>query len=617
VAVTLISFSETDDGEYMPNDTSPYRRLLIIDDNEAIHGDFKKTFALGDLGNDLSDLDAEIFGEASKVDSGLSEFLLEFASQGKEGLELLKSSQQRGLCYGAAFVDMRMPPGWDGVETIENLWKIDPDLQVVICTAYSDRSWAEVFDRLGRTDKILVLKKPFDEIEVIQFANSLSEKRRLLEQSKLLISELRNVVQARETELVDAHKDSDVLIDSLSNVLVNVDEQWIVSRWNHVAAGLFGIQPLDAIGKKLQELPIAWTDWSIIETALSNSFVKQTKPFEVKFVDSSGAAKTLETTACPILHEATPNARLILGTDVTLQKSMQSQLDQALRMESVGQLAAGVAHEINTPMQYIGDNVRFVSKSLEKLAPILECLHLLVDPEVSDEQLIELRKTIPETIKPSKVKSSLKEIPEALSDSIEGVVAVSKIVAAMKEFSHPGTDEKSQVCVNHILASTITVAKNEWKYVADVETDFEADLIKIDGLPSELNQAFLNIIVNAAHAIGDRITSKEMLKGLIRISTRSAGNRVLATIQDNGGGIPGHARGKVFEPFFTTKGVGKGTGQGLAIAYRVLVQKHGGKISFNVEEGVGTTFNIELPKDAVEVIAERDLNATESITRIS
>ncbi|MFT5304120.1 MAG: two-component system NtrC family sensor kinase, partial [Mariniblastus sp.] len=195
----------------------------------------------------------------------------------------------------------------------------------------------------------------------------------------------------------------------------------------------------------------------------------------------------------------------------------------------------------------------------------------------------------------SKFKTWLEQIPEALGDSIEGVEAVSKIVAAMKEFSHPGSDQKCHVSMNQVLDSTITVAKNEWKYVADIETDYEEDLNLIDGLRAELNQAFLNIVMNAAHAIGDRVEAGDYSKGKIKLTTRSAEDGIEVSIQDNGGGIPESARDRVFDPFFTTKAVGKGTGQGLSIAYSVIAKQHGGQLRFEVEEGVGTTFLIKIP----------------------
>ena len=341
-----------------------------------------------------------------------------------------------------------------------------------------------------------------------------------------------------------------------------------------------------------------------MQQALNQELPSEEINFELQFKDPSETVRVLDVRVCSILNDTTAQARLIVASDVTLNKALQTQLDQALRLESVGQLAAGVAHEINTPMQYIGDNVRYVSKSIDRLMPTLDCLTVLADPTATDEQLAQVRKTISEVTNARKLKSSLQQIPDALSDSIEGVEAVSKIVAAMKEFSHPGTDEKTHLCINHIIESTITVARNEWKYVAELETDLDESLVAIHALSGELNQAFLNIIVNAAHAISDRVAQGDYAKGKIKITTRPSSGGVEIAIQDNGGGIPQSARERVFEPFFTTKEVGKGTGQGLAIAYAVITQKHQGKIRFEVEEGVGTTFVIQLPYHGEQISEE-------------
>ncbi len=405
-----------------------------------------------------------------------------------------------------------------------------------------------------------------------------------------------------------------LIVSSITSAIIGVDQELVVTRWNGSAEELFDINVELAVGSKLSSLPIAWEEISELESAIKACAVSGQQQLESRFEGKSGESRTVDVTACPIGDGDSRHGYLILMTDVTKNRSLEIQLDQALRLESVGQLAAGVAHEINTPMQYIGDNVRFVSKTLTKLESVLDCLHLLVDPDVSDETLCKKRKTIELTLKPKKVKALLEQIPFALQDSIDGVGSVTKIVAAMKEFSHPGDDQKTQVCLNHILQSTVTVASNEWKYVAEIEMNLEETLPKIEAIPGELNQAFLNIIVNAAHAIGDRIKAKQMVKGVIKIETKTIGERVLVSIQDNGGGIPEAARMKVFEPFFTTKEVGKGTGQGLAIAFTVITKKHEGSITFDVESGIGTTFNIDLPikstDDSLETVTDSSLIET-------
>jgi signal transduction histidine kinase len=191
----------------------------------------------------------------------------------------------------------------------------------------------------------------------------------------------------------------------------------------------------------------------------------------------------------------------------------------------------------------------------------------------------------------------LEEIPKAIEQTVEGVSRVSTLVSAMKEFSHPGTKEKVPLDLNHAIESTITVARNEWKYVADLETDFDPALPQISCQAGEFNQVILNLIVNAAHAITDVIEKGGPAKGVIRIQTRNCADWAEIRIEDSGGGIPEAARSRIFDPFFTTKAIGKGTGQGLAIAHSVVVDKHNGSIQFETEDGKGTTFIIRLPHD--------------------
>ena len=189
----------------------------------------------------------------------------------------------------------------------------------------------------------------------------------------------------------------------------------------------------------------------------------------------------------------------------------------------------------------------------------------------------------------------LEEIPTAIEQSLEGIDRISHIVKAMKEFSHPGEKEKSPTDINSAINTTITVSKNVWKYVADMETDLDPGLPQILCLVNEFNQVILNMISNASHAIGEALGESPIEKGRINITTRYSGKWVEISIGDTGAGIPESARDKIFDPFFTTKGVSKGTGQGLSISYDIIVNKHGGELSFETEVGSGTTFLIKLP----------------------
>ena len=189
----------------------------------------------------------------------------------------------------------------------------------------------------------------------------------------------------------------------------------------------------------------------------------------------------------------------------------------------------------------------------------------------------------------------VEEIPRAIEQSLEGVQRVTEIVGAMRDFSHPGSDQKSLVDLNHAINNTVTVSRNEWKYVAEMELDLDPSLPEVLCIPGEINQVLLNIIVNAAHAITDALEQKNLNKGTISIATHKRDGLVAIHISDTGAGIPKDIQHRIFDPFFTTKDVGKGTGQGLAIAHRVVTEKHGGFLRFETDQNTGTTFIIELP----------------------
>ena len=253
-------------------------------------------------------------------------------------------------------------------------------------------------------------------------------------------------------------------------------------------------------------------------------------------------------------------------------------------MESIGQLAAGVAHEINTPIQYVGDNLRALQQNFDDLTALIGHYRLCLA-----EAPAECRAELKEAEARHDLDYILEDTPKAIRQSIEGTERVSHIVKAMKDFSHIDRAKISVVDINSALRNTLAIAKNEYKYVADTVTDF-AGLPAVECHASDLNQVFLNLIINAAHAIA----AKGDERGLIRIATANLGQQVEVRISDNGTGIPKSIRDQVFDPFFTTKEVGKGTGQGLNIAHQV-VHKLGGRLWFESEENVGTTFFLRIP----------------------
>jgi PAS domain S-box-containing protein len=289
--------------------------------------------------------------------------------------------------------------------------------------------------------------------------------------------------------------------------------------------------------------------------------------------------------------------------DITERKLLQSQLLQSQKLESIGQLAAGIAHEINTPIQYVGDNVQFLKCAFEDLKSLLAKYERLLESAQGNTISSEVIQEVASVIERADAGYLLEEIPRAIDEALEGVTRVSLLVHAMKEFSHPGTTNKTLVDLNHAIESTLTVAGNEWKRVAELETEFDPSLPPVSCLPGEFNQVILNLIVNAAHAIAEVVPKGSNKKGKILIQTRNCPQWIEIRIHDTGAGIPEKVQTRIFDPFFTTKEIGKGTGQGLSIARSVIVDKHGGSIHFETEEGKGTTFIIRLPHDGKALVS--------------
>ncbi len=262
----------------------------------------------------------------------------------------------------------------------------------------------------------------------------------------------------------------------------------------------------------------------------------------------------------------------------------QASLLSAQKLEAIGSLAAGVAHEINTPIQYIGDNTKFVGESIEELLALAAAVGERPD------------------LPPIDLEFMRDELPTAVQDSLDGIEQVARIVRALKAFAHPGSDDFALEDVNELIGVTASVSKSEWKYVAEMDlSGLDPSLPHLPVLSGPLKQVMLNLMVNAAHAIADAGAGQ----GRISVTSGLEGDAAVIRVTDTGSGIPEEIRDRIFEPFFTTKEVGTGTGQGLAIAYEVVVKRHGGSLEVESEVGSGTTFVIRLPasRDAVEAAA--------------
>ena len=318
---------------------------------------------------------------------------------------------------------------------------------------------------------------------------------------------------------------------------------------------------------------------------------------EESVVTADGRERVFLTSTVPMPDdEGRVGGVLSISADITERKKLEMQLVQAQKLESIGQLAAGIAHEINTPTQYVSDNTRFVQQEFHNLLGVIDAYERLLDHTNEGISWSERCAHITEQLEQLDYAFLREEVPRALEQSVEGVERITQIVSAMKEFSHPGRAVKGHADLNKAIESTVTVCTNRWKYVADTDLNLDPRLPSVPCLLSEFNQVILNLIVNAADAIEGRYQGKGR-KGKITITTRPDGDHVLVEVRDDGGGVPESIRAKIFDPFFTTKEVGRGTGQGLAISRDVIVKKHGGSLKCEVEDGVGSTFTIRLPLD--------------------
>ena len=335
---------------------------------------------------------------------------------------------------------------------------------------------------------------------------------------------------------------------------------------------------------------------------------------ELVLDQTTGRVRTFLTSKIPYCdHAGNVIGTVGLGRDITAQRDserkqreLQEQLLQEVRqreqiaielrlaqkLESVGRLAAGVAHEINTPIQFVSDSLYFLRSACEDINTVLELCRNAPAGLASGDSAESILQNITNTMGTIDLEFLQAEIPKAFERTFDGANRVASIVRAMKEFAHPDVDEQSPADINQALQTTLTVATNEYKYVATVNTQF-GELPMVNCNIGELNQVFLNMIVNAAHAIHD--SGKEVGAGVISISTAVAGDTVEITIADNGCGIPQENIDKIYDPFFTTKEIGRGTGQGLAITRSIIIDKHHGDIRVDSKVGVGTQFTLCLP----------------------
>jgi PAS domain S-box-containing protein len=400
-----------------------------------------------------------------------------------------------------------------------------------------------------------------------------------------------------------AKADLAAVVECADAAIISRDLTDMVTSWNRGAERMYGYPPEEMLGRAFDTLIAAE---AVAEyAAAKEKLLRGESITHLEMTHRTRPGKVIHVllSMSPVYDpDGSTVGTACVAWDVTQIKQLEQQLGQAKKLESIGQLAAGIAHEINTPMQFIGDSVYFLRQSFEDLWRLLESYAELGRAVEDSPEFQALTGKVREIEANTDLPYVQENVPRALERTQEGIEHVSSIVSAMKEFAHPGTNQKSDADINKALRNALTVSRNEYKYVAEVEADF-GPLPQVPCHIGELNQVFLNLITNAAHAVGEVVKGTDR-RGTIRIRTGVEGDAVCIRIEDTGGGIPAEIRERVFDPFFTTKAVGKGTGQGLAISRSIIVDKHAGSLTFESDPGRGTTFVIRLPVSAPARSAE-------------
>jgi two-component system, cell cycle sensor histidine kinase and response regulator CckA len=548
------------------------RRILVIDDNEAIHADFRKIIGADDSQTQAVDAAAlDLFDEPLGTVAPSKRFELFSAYQGQEGLEMVDRSLREQNPFAVAFVDVRMPPGWDGIETIQRIWQIDHDLQVVICTAYSDYSRSEIAARLGETDRLLILKKPFDNIEVLQLASALSSKWALLQQSRRSTEDLQQMVSDRTQELRRTNESLRVaeararaILETVAEGIITIDEQGYVGSANAAAEQMFHYLPGELVGQNIERMfPAAYCDefsqqvceddhrpqYAVIEARRSMDGRKKdgiSFPIEVAIRGASACGR----------HFYTGVVR-----DLTEQRYLQRQLVQSQKLEAVGLLAGGIAHEFNNSLQVI---LGFADYAQGGLSP--------------DEDRF-----------------------QDLQQVIDAAARSATLTRQLLAFSRHQLLEPVRVDPREMLAELAQMLRPLIGKDIDLQLIAPVAAGKLLADPAIIKQVLMNLCLNALDAMPNG--------GCLILETRpvelsredcelhqsaTPGEYVMFSVTDTGCGMPPEVKERIFEPFFTTKAIGQGTGLGLSMVYGA-VQQHQGFILVDSEVGIGATFRVYLP----------------------
>jgi len=537
------------------------RRILIVDDNRAIHDDFRKILSPAAANADLDASEAALFEEPTNTRQSV--FEMDSAYQGQEAVLLVQQAVEAGRPYAMAFVDIRMPPGWDGVETTQKMWGIDPEVQIVLCTAYSDYSWDEMFEKLGYRDGLLILKKPFDTVEALQLAQALTEKWWLHQQSQKKMEDLESKVSERTRDLARSLSLLNAIFESTSDGVLAVDLSGRITAFNTKFAANWQFPAGMIVRRDAAEMR-AFAAEQVKDPAMFLQRVKEreTSPETECFdVIEMKDGRTFERYIFPQRIDRQCVGTVIHWRDITARKRAEARLIQSQKLETVGRLAGGIAHEFNSILTAIIGQSELILGDLPAGSPLAK-------------NAMEIGKAAGRaaTLTRQLLAYGRKQIlqPESLD--------LNRIMLDMEGVFH------------HLLGGNVET---------QIVPGPDPHVVQADA--GQIEQVIVNMVMNARDAMpnGGKLTLETANvtfdpETVGRYPELKPGDYAMLAITDTGMGMSAEVKARVFEPFFSTKGVGQGTGLGLSTCYGIIKQS-GGHISVYSEPARGTTFKIYLP----------------------
>jgi len=546
---------------------SPNHRILIVDDNPAIHADFRKILCPARPGNsEVQDLKAALFEKAPAATA--TEFELVSAFQGQEALELVKQALAEGRPFAMAFLDVRMPPGWDGVETASRLWQVCPDLQIVICTAYSDYSWDEMRARLDQPDSLVILKKPFDNVEVQQLAHAMTKKWLLSHQARLQLSELERMVADRTRELQKVNQSLTLSEERFSKAfhesplpsgIQRLSDQRFVDV-NQCLAQIAGCKREEMIGRTPAELFLWEKPQQADQWLESLSRPEIVRDQEACIRTQAGALHEVLVSCSVMAFGGEPHV-LVLAQDVAQRALLERQLRQAQKMEAIGQLAAGVAHDFNNILTVIQGHAGLMERSLAEGKPS----------------------------------------PRSLEQISKASIRAATLIRQLLMFSRKQVMQFRHLDLNDALSNSTKMLERLVGEHVPIAFHPQSSIPAIYADASMMDQIAMNLAVNARDAMpnGGRLSISTSVETIHRAPTpmdpeQRDGDFVCLAFTDTGTGMDTQILNRIFEPFFTTKPVGKGTGLGLSTVFGI-VRAHSGWLVVESQPKHGTTFRLYFP----------------------